>query len=283
VKKSDYSFLIAFFAALILHAGIALFLRTNPLGAANPIPITPSKQPVTLRFVEVPPNTRAVPFTPNTNKLSDMNRVAGPLVKPQQQARSARPASEGRRPQAPAAVQQQTPQAQQYQPPLPAQPSQQQTPPDTNGDLSSPQQQARLSQSLNNLDQFIGKGNGSNGTGSGDADATPDPGSGVYFDTRGFDLGPWANRVIAIVKSNWLIPVAADLGQKGVVGVAFEVDRSGNIMNVRVISKSGVISFDQAAANALKSSNPFPPLPADFPRQVLPGVFRFYYNTPVPD
>lgn len=281
MTKSDYSFIIAFFAAVILHAALALFLRANPLGAANPVNITPQKEPVTLRFVEVPPNTRAVPFTPNTDKLSDVNRIAGPLVKPRQQRAPSAPASEGRRPQ-PTPSQQQAPQAAQNQEPVRSMP-QQQAPPDSNGELNN-QQQARLSQSLDNLDQFIGKGNGSSGNGSGDSGpATPDPGSGVYFDTRGYDLGPWANRVIAIVKSNWLIPVAADLGQKGVVGVAFEVDRDGHVNNIRIVSTSKIISFDQAAVNSLKTSNPFPPLPADFPRPVLPGVFRFYYNTPVPD
>ena len=139
----------------------------------------------------------------------------------------------------------------------------------------------KLAQSLNNLDQYIGTGSQGGGSDSGDL-PSGDPGSGVFFDTQGFDLGPWANRVVAIVRSNWIIPVAAELGVKGIVGVAFQVQRSGEIVNIHVISPSETPSFDQAAVNALKSSSPLPPLPADFPRAILPGVFRFYYNVPVP-
>jgi TonB family protein len=168
------------------------------------------------------------------------------------------------------------------QPPL-----ERQTP--SSGDYQVPENRSdekRLSQSLKNLDQFIGSGpaaTSQGGEGSGDGDVpSGDPGSGVFFDTQGFDLGPWANRVVAIVRSNWIVPVAAQLGVKGVVSVAFKVERSGRIIDIRVIAPSGTPSFDQAAANALKTSSPLPALPGDFPRPVLPGVFRFYYNMPVP-
>src|SRR6185295_10580816 len=84
----------------------------------------------------------------------------------------------------------------------------------------------KLSQSLQNLDQYIGDGSEVGGSGNGDL-PSGDPGSGVFFDTQGFDLGPWANRVVAIVRSNWIIPVAAELGVKGIVGVSLQVEKSG--------------------------------------------------------
>jgi TonB family protein len=138
---------------------------------------------------------------------------------------------------------------------------------------------------LNNLDRYLGGSSGS-GSGNGNDDEiggipTGDTGSGVFFDTQGYDLGPWANRVIAMVKRNWIVPVAADLGLKGVVGISFQVDRSGKILDPKIVSSSQIPSYDQAALQALMISDPFPPLPADFPRPKLPAVFRFYYNTPV--
>jgi TonB family protein len=141
---------------------------------------------------------------------------------------------------------------------------------------------------LQNLDRFIGKGSSGSGSGNGSADQegsvpSGDNGSGVFFDTQGYDLGPWGNHVVGIVRRNWIVPVAAELGLKGVVAISFKVDRNGKILNPTIISGSGVPSFDQAALQALQISNPFPPLPPDFPRDNLPGGFRFYYNIPVPD
>jgi TonB family protein len=281
--KKEFPFGWALFAALLVHTLLGIFLKQNPfLIAATP---PPPPGPVKMHFVEVPPEAKSAPVRPNTSNLSDANRKAGPLIKtekretkstqyakpaPRQQKKSdsiGKTASGSKRSEIP---------------PLP--PIEQPALPRTeqSGDYQIPPSDAnpkKLAESLENLDKFLGSGGGSDSTGD---LPSGDPGSGVFFDTQGFDLGPWANRVIAIVRSNWIVPVAAELGVKGVVGVSFQVERSGRIINIQVISTSGTPSFDQAAVNALKTSNPFPALPADFPRPVLPGVFRFYYNLPVP-
>lgn len=161
------------------------------------------------------------------------------------------------------------------------------TPPTPDADIGiGPPAGQQLAKSLKELDRYIqgganGAANGSGGGGEGDL-PTGDPGSGVFFDTQGFDLGPWGNRAVEIVRGNWIIPIAAELGMKGVVGISFKVDKMGNILDLKIVSPSGVPSFDQAAMRALQSSSPLPPLPSDFPRPVLPGVFRFYYNLAVP-
>lgn len=264
-------------------------MRYSKLLAA-PVPIPPkSSEPVTLRFVEVPPNATSVPTPPATSRLSDANRKAGPLVASPKREVIPQPMT---RPPGPRVAQRSAPStpapANSYSPPnetkSPAEPPL----PDADISIGKPSGE-KLAQSLDNLDRYI-KGS-SNGNGQSDNageggegnQPTGDVGSGVFFDTQGFDLGPWANRAVEIVRSNWLIPVAAELGMKGVVSIAFKVDKSGKILNIQVISPSGVPSFDQAAARALQASSPLPPLPKDFPRQVLPGVFRFYYNTPVPE
>lgn len=162
-----------------------------------------------------------------------------------------------------------------------------------------------LAKALTNLDQYIshdpapppngggggkglgklpggngGSGGGNNGTGGNGFAGT---GAGAFFDTQGYDLGPWGNRVVAIVRSNWSVPPAASLGLKGIVTISFNVDKiSGKLQNLQIVSSSGIPAFDQAALNSLKISNPFPPLPPDFPRSNLGAVFRFFYNTPIP-
>lgn len=274
--RRDSPFVAAVVLAFLLHTGLGIVLRNHRMAvanAANPA----ARPPVTLRFMEVPPVTREAPVTPNTNNASDKNRIAGPLERAEQagkgeerRMRSEQPGEMRENRGMQGAANQAPPQVL----------------PDVNleesqGPADVEIQNQHLAQSLNNLDKFIAPGSGGEEDDSGGG-IQGDPGSGVFFDTRGFDLGPWSNRVIAIVKSNWLIPVAANLGSQGIVSIAFQVQRDGTLTDFKITSPSGVISFDQAALNALKTSNPFPPLPVDFPRPALPAVFRFYYNMPVP-
>ena len=241
-----------------------------------------------VQFVEVPPNAKTVPYAPKTPYASDANRKAGPLRTGRGAAGAPGPIySRPAPPARPAAPPQQAPR----ETIAPAMPAPQQY--SSAGDLPQASRESReqrpsesLAKSLNNLDRFIqpSPGEATSGGGGGEGgDGMPaiPPGSGVFFDTRGYDLGPWANRVIAIVKSNWLTPEAAKLGARGIVSISFTVARSGRIDNIRLVSSSGIPSFDTAAMNALRSSSPLPKLPVDFPRPILPGLFRFFYNTPV--
>ena len=291
--KKEFPFGWALVFALVVHALIGIFLKQNPLLIAAPAPAANAGGPVKMHFVESPPEAKTVPANPNAKSLSDATRKAGPLVKTEKQERNTTqyarkapgppaPPAPNRGRNAPAGK----PETEQSVLPQIDQPPLEQK--SESGDYRMPgsgPDEKKLADSLQNLDQFIGRseGSGTPGSGTGDGDVpSGDPGSGVFFDTQGFDLGPWANRVVAIVRSNWIVPVAAQLGVKGVVSVSFKVERSGRIIDIRVITPSGTPSFDQAAVNALKTSNPFPALPGDFPRPVLPGVFRFYYNIPVP-
>ncbi len=282
--KREFPFWTAFLFAIVLHSVLGLVIRNNPFLIAASVPSSSVPQPVQMHFVEVPPGAKTVPQAPNTKYLSDADRKAGPVKqsekRPLHTTQYARPGGpEPSKTSRPGAAQKSAPASQQSALPHIENSAVSGT---TSSDYSSgrasdPQ---KLAQSLRNLDQYISQGSG--GGAEGDV-PTGDPGSGVFFDTQGFDLGPWGSRVVAIVRANWIVPVAAQLGVKGIVAVSFQVDRSGRILNAKVISSSQTPSFDQAALNALKSSNPFPPLPADFPRKLLPAVFRFYYNLQVPE
>jgi TonB family protein len=293
--KREFPFWWSFFIAILVHSLLGFVLKRNPLLLAA-TPSVAKPPPLEMTFVESPPNAKTVPTPPKTPYLSDANRKAGPLVaSPKREVRTteyarrilpqgrtmAPPSPPGRSPRMspPGGSQGSTP-----LPKIEETPSASSSPADIQVGESQADPQ-KLSQSLQNLDQYIGQGNGSNGGGGESGDVpSGDPGSGVFFDTQGFDLGPWANRVVAIVRSNWIIPVAAELGVKGIVGVSFKVEKStGKIIDIQVVRSSEIPSFDQAAVNSLKSSSPLPPLPPDFPRPLLPGVFRFYYNMPVPE
>jgi TonB family protein len=284
-KKVEVPFSLTILAALSLHLLAGVALRYYPIGFAAPARAVSPEPPVTMRFVEVPPNSPVVAERPSTRNLSDANHRADPF-----RSKSPSPAKPGPGNSAGPVFKPNRTTSQAASSPEPAAPAPEPPMPEKSksiGDVS--ENPKSLNASLQNLDKYIAEGStrgGAGGTGEGEGeggDIMGKPGgSGVLFDTEGHDLGPWGNKVVEIVRSNWIIPVAAELGTRGISGISFQVDRAGNISNLNIVSASGVVSFDQAALNALKSSHPLPPLPPEYPRPILNAVFRFYYNTPVP-
>lgn len=101
----------------------------------------------------------------------------------------------------------------------------------------------------------------------------------LSFDTAGWDLGPYARRVQERVQSNWHVPEAQMvLRQKGWVAIHFNVQKDGSVTDLQVVRPSGIPSYDQSALDALRSSNPLPPLPAEVTVPQISGLFRFFYN-----
>jgi TonB family protein len=49
------------------------------------------------------------------------------------------------------------------------------------------------------------------------------------------------------------------------VYVIFDITRSGNVENAKITQSSGVPEVDRSALRAVLASNPFGPLPADYP------------------
>jgi TonB family protein len=102
----------------------------------------------------------------------------------------------------------------------------------------------------------------------------------ILSDTRGVDFGPYLARVVFSVRRNWysMIPVAARLGQKGRVGIVFEILKDGSVPELRLVASSGSDSLDRAAVGAIQGANPFPPLPEEFTGNHLVLQFIFLYN-----
>jgi len=101
----------------------------------------------------------------------------------------------------------------------------------------------------------------------------------LSFDTAGWDLGPYARKVQERVQSNWHVPQAQEvLRQRGWVAIRFNVHKDGSVTDLQVVRASGIPSYDQSALDALRSSNPLPPLPAEVTVPQISGLFRFYYN-----
>ena len=105
----------------------------------------------------------------------------------------------------------------------------------------------------------------------------------LSFDTKGFDWGDYARQLYLIIKKNWYdrIPIAAYYGQKGKVFIRFVIEKDGSITDLAVIRSSEITPFDKAAENAIRASNPLPPLPSNFPKDAEGVTFGFYYNLPI--
>jgi TonB family protein len=149
----------------------------------------------------------------------------------------------------------------------------------------------------------IGRGTGTRGTGDGNGllgkalrdldryvrqETFDNPGGGdgkfgpsIQFDTKGVEFGPWIRRFIAQIKRNWFIPYAA-MAMKGHVVVTFYVMKDGRVMELAVPGPCNVDAFNNAAYNAMASSNPTYPLPPEYPSDRAFFTVTFYYNETPP-
>jgi TonB family protein len=128
-----------------------------------------------------------------------------------------------------------------------------------------------LGNALRNLQRYVQQQSFDNPTGSGDSQGL------IQFDSKGVDFGPWLRRFVAQVKRNWFVPQAAMI-MKGHVVITFNIHRNGAITDIEVKQPSSIESFNIAAVNALMSSNPTQPLPAEYPSDSAFFTVTFLYN-----
>ena len=103
-------------------------------------------------------------------------------------------------------------------------------------------------------------------------------GGNAVFNSHGYDITPWAKRVVYRIKKNWNIPASVNFGQNGIVNIYTVIQKQGNLAYLIVKKSSNVQSFDRAAFAAIKISAPFPQLPDDFPYNHIEGMIIFKYN-----
>ena len=99
----------------------------------------------------------------------------------------------------------------------------------------------------------------------------------IQFDSKGVEFGPWLRRFVAQVKRNWFVPYAA-MSLKGHVVITFNVHKDGRITDLQVLRPSDVAAFNNAAINALATSNPTMALPPEYPADKAFFTVTFYYN-----
>lgn len=130
------------------------------------------------------------------------------------------------------------------------------------------------------------RGGGNGGSdGSQGSGGTFGNGYEILTPTEGIDFSDYMNRVVAAVRRNWyaVMPESAMLGDRGRVALQFRIMKNGSVPDgepVRIMG-SGKEPLDRAAVSAIRSSNPFEPLPSAFSGPYIELRFIFLYNLPI--
>jgi len=302
----------AFWLSVAAHL-VVVFLLVNSNQLARLLPrssslaqVNVSPRDQNLTYLELPPDEQKLTKRPNTNIISDKDRIATSKV-PQLDRQALKKILDSSRPgtpsvpvPTPAAGPQPSPPAggqaaqapQQQEPPAP--PVDQnfeaklQTPPPaarnpfaSSGSTYVGNQIAQAAQGAAASRGSYGDG-GDFGLGQGGRGTNVRGGLEVLSDTMGVDFGPYLQRVLHDVRQNWysLIPESAraPIMKKGKVGIEFAILKDGSVAGMKLVSSSGDVALDRGAWGGIRASDPFPPLPKEFGGQYLALRFGFYYN-----
>ncbi len=300
----------AFWISVVVHLAIVILvvnstrleglMHRRSVILINPQDLMKQKE---LTYLELPPDEQKLTKRPDTNRISDKDRMAtskAPQLDRKELKKildSARPGPPGPPVQsqpAPPAPAAQGPPAPQEQPSLPPPPDQNQvarlqtppaarpTPSFNTGPMSpgsAIEQAARAAAS--NRGGYGGDG-GDYGLGQGKQAGEAIGPLDVLSDTMGVDFGPYLARVLHDVRENWyrIIPESAraPLMKKGKVSIEFAILKDGQVAGLQIVGSSGDVALDRAAYGGITASKPFPPLPTEFGGQYLALRFHFYYN-----
>jgi len=100
-------------------------------------------------------------------------------------------------------------------------------------------------------------------------------GQGIgIFDHQDFPLDEYASHIKQLVTRNWYIP--SNLRDSNAyTTIIFYIDRNGQNFDTHIVNSSGNNSLDLTALNAIINSNPFPPLPNNFPGEHIGVKYVF--------
>jgi len=302
----------AIWLSVIVHLVLVILLwnfkyieKFIPIHTAVLVPLHANKDNTT--FLALPPDLQKVPHKPNTNVLSDKDRIATsrhPELDPKELRKilatppPGAPGLAGPRGAQPAAPQQQVSPSQAPAQQQGGQQAMQRPQFDTNqtAQLQMPPQPknsfSKYTQGMSAgsaIQQAAQAAAARRGTGGGGQEGDFGLGTGAHgrqlgaldilSDTQGVDFGPYLQRILQDVRENWyhLIPESAEM-KKGKLGIEFAITKNGQVADMRLVASSGDVALDSPAWGAITASNPFPPLPSEFTGPYLALRFRFYYN-----
>jgi len=302
-REAAWISIITHLILIILIVNFAKLEKYIPFYHQVPVPMQDSMKDKDVTFLALPPDAQKLLRKPNTNVLSDKNRIAT-ARHPELDPKELRKILATPPPGAPGPNGPRMPQSGAPQPPAVAQNSQQgpqqgqqamQQPPSNNqiAKLQSPSSNPfKATMSAGSaIQEAAREAAARRGAGGGGGGQEGDFGLGtgahgrqlgaldILSDTQGVDFGPYLQRILQDVKTNWylLIPESAAM-KKGKLAIEFAITKDGQVAGMKLVASSGDVALDRPAWGSITNSNPFPPLPSDFAGQYLALRFRFYYN-----
>jgi protein TonB len=122
--------------------------------------------------------------------------------------------------------------------------------------------------------QQPGGGGGLQGGGRGGVEGTPIP-----LDTPEPKYQDYMNKVRDRIRANWIYPrEAGDRNLEGQLLIEFHIAKDGRLQFIALRDSSGVRILDDYAMTAVKLAQPFPPVPDDLAKGVLPISAEFRYQ-----
>lgn len=305
----------ALWLSVILHLLVIILLWNSerlmmllPHRTVN-LAMTTGNQAKDATFLELPPDAQKLTRRPDAKVISDKDRVAtskAPQISREdlkKLAESRRPGPPGAQVQAPPAQGQQQQMAQNQQQPAPQDNQQQGFAPAPNNQtsqLQTPPRQARPPVNFNtsqtagsaieqaaraaaeNRGHYGSGSSGDYGLSQGRGGAKVLDNAEILTDTMGVDFGPYLTRITQIVRQNWysIMPesVFPPIRKQGKLAIEFVILKDGKTTGMVLHTSSGDVALDRAAWGSITASTPFPPLPKEFPGQVLGLRFYYFYN-----
>jgi TonB family protein len=306
----------ALWLSLILHMMVIILLWNSeklmelwPHRTLDLAISTNADQSKDATFLELPPDEQKLTRRPDAKVISDKDRIAtskAPQINREDLKKilqSAHPGQPGANvPQPPAQGQPPQNQVAQNQQPTSPQENSGFTPPqqsDQTTRMQTPPQnrpvpnfnnQATAGDMIAQAEQAAAESRGHSGAGqAGDYGLSQGRGgpkvmapAEILTDTMGVDFGPYMTRIVQIVRKNWyeLMPPAVypPILKQGKLSLEFVILKDGKTANLVVHTSSGDVALDRAAWGSITASDPFPPLPKEFPGKLLGLRFYYFYN-----
>jgi TonB family protein len=267
-------------------------------------------------YLELPPDEQKLTRKPDSKIISDKDRIAtskAPQINRDELKKLLESSRPGRPEPAGPAQGSPPPQTAQTQAPPQQQPPQQSQQPDQSSGFSKPADNSQVAQlrapaagqarprpsfstptsagsaieqaaraAAANRGYYGGGDSGDYGLSQGQHGARALDQAEILTDTMGVDFGPYLARITQVVRSNWyaIMPesVKYPLYKQGKLSIEFVILKNGNVSGMTLHTSSGDVALDRAAWGSITASNPFPPLPKEFPGQVLGLRFYYFYN-----
>ena len=293
-ERSRSRFRESIYISLFFYIALAWFVLYGPrvlFHQPRIAPIQEDEHKPQMTYLETPPNLQKLLPKQPPKVLSDKTNVAqSPHPVPEKALRRAgeptpKPAPPTPKPQQPTPQpqqQQQAPQQQAQTQPRPQPPAPQPRPQPNSAIPDAPRPNvapsrpgsSSLADDLNHAAEHAVPGGHGQGGDQGTDPTTRHPGltNGyeILSDTLGTDFGPYIARLLRILRTAWL-PLIPDecnppLSKEGMTLIRFTILPDGKLQvgGMHLDDSNHDRAIDMAAWGSITSSNPFPPLPADF-------------------